>query len=84
MRKVLLPAVWVVLGNFLLIAIGFASEEFLALAVAAVVIEFILGFILLFNKDNRDTGMGLLLGVGLSFLIGLSVCTMAFSGFSVH
>lgn len=69
------------IGGFLLL-IPFADKMnmdaglFLLLVLPAIVllIELILGIIFAATSVNKDLGSGLLLGVGLTLLIGLGVC----------
>lgn len=83
MKKILLHALGVMLINFALMGLVLVSEQALAVGIFLLVIEVIAGIVLLFTKDKR-IGMALLLGFGLSVLIGFSACSIALNGLSVH
>lgn len=64
------------LFNTLSSLICFAMIEWVAIIVLSVVIQIILGIVCAVQKEHKQLGQGMLLGVGIFGLIGFSVCTI--------
>ncbi len=82
MNKVWSTALLVAVINLLLMLSIFAGFG-LVLVPAVMVIEIILGLVWCFDEDKRKQGQGVLLGIGLSLLVGGSVCTAILMNLSI-
>lgn len=61
--------------NTLLFVVGFLEPAFFVVFLAVIAIEFLVGFILLLDKDSRQTGGGIMTAAAITLLIGFSVCS---------
>lgn len=61
--------------NIGLLLLSFASPEAgIVMGILGLIAELIIGIALTLNKESRQKGQGILLGLGLFILIGASVC----------
>ena len=69
-------------SNAILFALGFIDPSFFIIFLVLLVIEFFGGLIMLIDKASRQTAAGILAAAGITFLIGLSICSS--SSFNIH
>ena len=75
MNKFVKSLLFTSVGNVLLFALGFVEPGLFILFFAVVALEFFVGLVLLIPSGTRETGGGMLVAAGVTFLIGLSVCS---------
>ncbi|WP_153797807.1 hypothetical protein [Foetidibacter luteolus] len=75
-----------VLGNFCFLALALLRLGDVGIGGEILVLAFqlIFGIGLAGNKDSRQTGQGLLLGLGLFLLIGGVTCSILFSNINIR
>ena len=75
MNKFVKSLLFTSVGNILLFALGFVEPGIFILFFVFVALEFFVGLVLLIPSATRETGGGMLVAAGITFLIGLSVCS---------
>lgn len=72
-----------VMGINLVLTFMIFSGPGLALAIVAFFAELIIGIVMAISTENRQQGQGILVGLGLSILIGASVCGIILMNLSI-
>ncbi|BAV09948.1 hypothetical protein SAMN05421788_1011380 [Filimonas lacunae] len=77
-RKILIVALAAVAVNLVLLILAYQKAVIGVLEYTAPIAELVLGVVLLVINRKSEAGIGLLLGVGVSFLIGGSIIIALF------
>lgn len=77
MGRVLLVAAAIVFMNVVVFFLSIAglTNNFIGLVLGLLLMEFMCGAILLFFSKYRKTGSGMIVGLGITLLVGLAICS---------